>query len=184
MMNLDVRLNHRCTSAEKKGNLWTVTVSTHGETVVFTANRLVIASGECHTPMMPSWTNMDAFKGEILHSSAYKTGENYKDKRVLVVGTGNSGSEIALDLWEWGAKPFLLSRSPAQFVARDRPLFNVDSGTFALAVGSVLTPRIATDMVSKSWYVHLDKWGNQDLERRCCHFDARTPSCPRRKTLA
>lgn len=35
----------------------------------------------------------------------YRSGRGLKGKRALVVGFGNSGAEMALDLWEWGAKP-------------------------------------------------------------------------------
>jgi cation diffusion facilitator CzcD-associated flavoprotein CzcO len=53
----------------------------------------------------------ERFAGEMLHSSEYKSGERFKGKRVLVVGCGNSGMEVCLDLCEHGANPFISVRS-------------------------------------------------------------------------
>lgn len=41
---------------------------------------------------------VEKFKGEIIHSSAYKNPEKYQDQRILLIGMGSSGIEIAIDL--------------------------------------------------------------------------------------
>src|SRR4030095_14755191 len=67
------------------------------------STRGVIAAVLNAVPWRPEWPGMRAYNGELLHSAAYQNGDPWKDKRVLVVGAGNSGAEIALDLVERGA---------------------------------------------------------------------------------
>lgn len=49
-------------------------------------------------PKVPPLPGLDMFAGEVLHSARFKTGSTYRDSRVLVVGVGTSGHDIALDL--------------------------------------------------------------------------------------
>jgi indole-3-pyruvate monooxygenase len=97
------------------GNRWEVTTSkTKCATLA-----VVIASGLSIDRHLPTFTGIAAFRGPILHSSSYVDGEPYRGQRVLVVGLGNSGAEIALDLWEHGAKPAVSARSPVTVIPRD-----------------------------------------------------------------
>lgn len=80
---------------------------------------VVIATGIADAPHRPSWPGMDAFSGEILHSSRYRNPAPYAGRRVLVVGFGNSGGEIALDLANAGVSVGLAVRSPVQIIPRD-----------------------------------------------------------------
>jgi len=85
----------------------------------YRATNLVIASGYTREPYRPDWIGQDTFKGILLHSSRYRTGAPFKNQRVLVVGFGNSGGEIALDLWEHGAQPSLAVRGPVNVIPRE-----------------------------------------------------------------
>jgi putative flavoprotein involved in K+ transport len=81
---------------------------------------IVIATGQYRVPIMPDWAGRDTYKGELVHSSRYTSALPYRDKRVLVVGAGNSGTEIATDLAEQGAARVALSiRTPPPIVPRD-----------------------------------------------------------------
>jgi indole-3-pyruvate monooxygenase len=62
---------------------------------------------------------METFTGKILHSCEYKTGKDLLGQKVLVVGFGNSACEIAIDLYEQGAKTSMSVRSPVNAVPRD-----------------------------------------------------------------
>ena len=62
---------------------------------------------------------MEGFDGPILHSSAYRNPAAFAGKRVLVVGFGNSGGEIALDLAEAGVDVALSVRGPVNILPRD-----------------------------------------------------------------
>jgi cation diffusion facilitator CzcD-associated flavoprotein CzcO len=92
---------------------------------------VVVATGWADFPNSPRWPGMDAFEGPILHSSAYRNSAPYPGKRVLVVGFGNSGAEIALDLCEAGAEVTLSVRSPVNVLPRD--LLGVPILSFAIA---------------------------------------------------
>ena len=80
------------------------------------AERVVVATGFSHTPHLPDWPGRETFTGELLHSSAYRTGAAYRGRRALVVGVGNSGAEIAVDLVEQGAADVGLAMRSAPHV--------------------------------------------------------------------
>lgn len=85
----------------------------------FTADSVVVATGTNRVPYSPVWPGQELFEGDIVHSFQYKNADPYLGKRVLIVGMGNTGAEIALDLAESGAKPYLSVRSPVNIVPRD-----------------------------------------------------------------
>ena len=80
---------------------------------------LVMATGLNRTPVRPSWPGEREYRGRILHSIEYKTGAGFRGQRVLVVGMGNTGAEIALDLHEHGARATISVRSPANILPRE-----------------------------------------------------------------
>jgi indole-3-pyruvate monooxygenase len=85
----------------------------------YVAEDVVVATGYSRTPVAPAWPGQQEFSGSIVHSSAYRSAEAYAGKSVLVVGMGNTGAEIALDLCEHGALPTLSVRGPAAVLPRD-----------------------------------------------------------------
>lgn len=127
----DVR---RCVRGED-GN-WDV--STNAET--FRGRRVVIAAGFNRVPVLPRWPGRDTFTGTVIHSSEYTNGEAFRGSRVLVVGFGNSGAEIALDLAEHGAHCTIAVRGKVNVVPRQ--VLGIPITMFALA-SRPLPPRIA-----------------------------------------
>lgn len=109
------RLNTSVTRIASEEDSWRVETDGQG----FRGPVVVVATGMAGWPARPSWPGIDAFSGDILHSSEYRNPEPYADKRVLVVGFGNSGGEIALDLAEAGIAVSLAVRSPVRIVPRD-----------------------------------------------------------------
>jgi cation diffusion facilitator CzcD-associated flavoprotein CzcO len=101
---------------------------------------VVIATGWADYPYAPSWPGTETFGGPILHSSAYRNPAPFAGKRVLVVGYGNSGAEIALDLAEAGIDVTLSVRSPVNIVPRE--LFGLPILVFPIAE-QWLPPRLA-----------------------------------------
>lgn len=84
------------------------------------ARAVVVATGQYRVPILPAWPGRESYRGDLKHSAHYTTGSAYAGKRVLVVGLGNSGAEIATDLIEQGAAHVALSvRTPAPIVSRD-----------------------------------------------------------------
>ena len=92
---------------------------------------VVVATGWADFPHSPQWPGMAAFGGPLLHSSAYRNAAPFVGQRVLVVGFGNSGAEIALDLSESGAAATLAVRSPVRVLPRD--LFGLPILSFSVA---------------------------------------------------
>uniref|UniRef100_A0A7N0T3Y8 Flavin-containing monooxygenase n=1 Tax=Kalanchoe fedtschenkoi TaxID=63787 RepID=A0A7N0T3Y8_KALFE len=84
----------------------------------FTSTYLVVASGETANAFIPEVEGLADFQGEVIHSTQYKNGKEFEKKSVLVVGSGNSGMEIALDLANFGAKTSIVVRSPTHVLSR------------------------------------------------------------------
>lgn len=82
-------------------------VRRHGKHFVVETSRgtrtprvVVVATGYNGVANIPDFPRLNAFGGEVIHTAAYKNPKHYAGKRVLVVGCGNSGAEIALNLAE------------------------------------------------------------------------------------
>jgi cation diffusion facilitator CzcD-associated flavoprotein CzcO len=73
---------------------------------------VVLATGVSGIPNLPKIPMLEKFAGTVLHSSRYTDGEEWQGKRALVIGTGNSGHDIAQDLCSSGAEVTLVQRSP------------------------------------------------------------------------
>ncbi|KDP33364.1 hypothetical protein JCGZ_12913 [Jatropha curcas] len=91
---------------------------------------LVVATGENAEKVVPEFEGVQEFGGNIMHACDYKSGQNYSGKRVLVVGCGNSGMEISLDLCNHKASPSMVVRSSVHVLPRE--IFG--NSTFELAV--------------------------------------------------
>ena len=101
---------------------------------------VVIATGTNGRPHRPTWPGLDHFPGPVLHSSEYKNGGPFEGKDVLVVGFGNSGGEIALDIVEWGGRPRMSVRGAVNVIPRD--ILGVPILAIALGLHR-LPPRLA-----------------------------------------
>jgi putative flavoprotein involved in K+ transport len=85
------------------------------------ARDVVVATGYNHTAALPDWPGVAGFTGELLHASSYRNAAPYVGKDVLVVGSGNTGAEIAIDLVETGAGRVRVSiRTPPHIVVREQ----------------------------------------------------------------
>ena len=92
---------------------WTVTLRrTDGTTRVMHPRHIVMATGVSGIPSLPEIASLPDFAGTVLHSSQYTDGEAWRGRRALVIGTGNSGHDIAQDLHASGVDVTLVQRSP------------------------------------------------------------------------
>ena len=89
------------------------------DTATLTAGNVIFATGIAGWPLRPAWPGMDSFPGRLIHSSDYANPKPFSRCRVLVVGLGNSGGEIAMDLCDAGNAVSLSVRSPVNVVPRD-----------------------------------------------------------------
>jgi len=158
---LPVRFGEDVESVQRVDDRW-LTRSSSG---AWRSRSVVVCTGYNRVPKLPTWPGQQEFGGRILHSSAYLDGEPFRGQRVLVVGLGNSGGEIAIDLVEHGALPSLSVRSPVWVVPREflgRPI----------QVSSILTARLPlavknliTRTVSKLSFGDLGKLGLRTPEK-------------------
>lgn len=136
-----------------------------GESCHYTAKNLVIATGYNRVPQTPSWEGLEDFTGTVMHSHDYKNGKPFKDKKVLVVGFGNSGAEISLDLWEHGARPIQSVRSAVNVLPREV----LGQPTLAMGIWQQHLPPKLIDTIntttSKMLMGDLSKYGLKQLDK-------------------
>ncbi len=101
----------------RRGDGEWITTTLTGNT--YRSGCVIVATGYNAIPHLPLWPGQERFRGRILHSSCYRNGGPFRGKRVLVVGLGNSGGEIAIDLHEHGARVAVAVRAAVNIVPRD-----------------------------------------------------------------
>jgi thioredoxin reductase len=152
--NLDVRLSHHVHAVGRDGSGWRIATD-RGD---WRARVAILATGRHREPLVPAWPGRDAFQKRLIHSDDYRSGSAFIGQRVLVVGIGNSGAEIAVDLAEQGADHVAVSvRSRPPIVLRD--LFGVLP---AQSLGLAFTPIPASSLIDRvgAWVRRL---GTGDL---------------------
>ncbi|MFF3986403.1 flavin-containing monooxygenase [Streptomyces sp. NPDC001797] len=108
-----------------------------------TGSAVVVATGFNHTPHIPDWPGRDGYGGEFLHAGAYRNAEPFAGRDVLVVGTGNTGAEIAVDLTEGGASRVRLAVRTVPHIVRRSTV------GWAAQYNSVLVRRLPTAFVDR-----------------------------------
>lgn len=109
------RFGTQVTRVDRADDAWLVTTNAG----IFRAAHVVIASGYNSVPLAPEWPGQKGYRGSVIHSSDYRDAAPFAGRRVLVVGAGNTGAEIAADLAEQGAADVLLSiRTPPNVIPR------------------------------------------------------------------
>jgi cation diffusion facilitator CzcD-associated flavoprotein CzcO len=134
--NIQPLFHQEVLSVTKKENDWKVVTRDRN----FTAKNVIIATGFNRRPLIPTWPGTNNFKGRIFHSSFYKNGAEYKGKKVLVVGFGNSACEISICLHEYGATPALSVKGAVNIVPRDAGSEFANKAISSLAFISKLFP--------------------------------------------
>lgn len=105
-------------SYDEQQGCWTVTLRRAGGSKrTMQPRHVVLATGVSGIPSVPEISGLKDFAGKVMHSSQYDDGENWKGKRAIVVGTGNSGHDIAQDLHSSGADVTMVQRSSTLVVS-------------------------------------------------------------------
>ena len=125
--DLRPQFNSAVRTIRRDGSTWHVDAGPKS----LTAPVVVVATGWADFPYLPTWPGSDAYEGAVVHSSRYRNPAPYAGQRVLVVGFGNSGGEIALDLAEAGVDVSLAVRGRVHVLPRD--LFGIPLLTWAIA---------------------------------------------------
>ncbi|PSR88035.1 Indole-3-pyruvate monooxygenase [Actinidia chinensis var. chinensis] len=96
----------------------------------FVCRWLVIATGENAEPVLPEIAGLQDFRGKVIHTNEYKNGADFHGRKVLVVGCGNSGMEVGLDLCNSGAQVSLVVRDQLHILPKEV----LGRSTFALSM--------------------------------------------------
>jgi indole-3-pyruvate monooxygenase len=92
----------------------------------FLSRWLVVATGENAEPVLPEGVErmmVDAYRRVAMHTCSYKRGDEFRCKKVLVVGCGNSSMEVSLDLCNNGAMPsMIVSDKVIKYIVSDLSL--------------------------------------------------------------
>jgi cation diffusion facilitator CzcD-associated flavoprotein CzcO len=104
-------------SYDDKTRRWSVTVRRgDGTRRTMYPKHVVMATSVSGAPVMPDIPTLKNFTGTVMHSSGYASGERWKGKRVLIIGSGTSGHDIAQDLHANGAHATIVQRSPTMII--------------------------------------------------------------------
>lgn len=97
---------------------WTVRTCKDGICTSDTFDAVFICSGVFHDPVLPSYEGLEHFTGTILHSRAYIDAEMLAGQSVVIVGTGSSGVDIAIEAGQVAKQVFMSSRGGLQAATR------------------------------------------------------------------
>ncbi|CAA0831676.1 Probable indole-3-pyruvate monooxygenase YUCCA11 [Striga hermonthica] len=153
-------LYHRRVSCASFGDRnWLVVAENtqSGTTESYSAKFLVVATGENNEGYIPPVSGLGSFNGETMHASFYDNGNRFCGKDVLVVGSGNSGMEIAFDLSNCGSRVSIVVRSPVHYLAN----WMVKLGMEMLKFLSIDVVDKIVLMLSKIKYGDLNNYGIQ-----------------------
>ena len=128
---------------------------------------VVMATGVSGIPSLPDIPTLRNFSGAVFHSSQYDDGEMWRGKRVLVVGSGNSGHDIAQDLHSSGARVTLVQRSSTMIVnvepSAQLPYALYDEGP-SLEDCDLIAASIPLSLAKKSHVLLTEKAKNLDRD--------------------
>jgi hypothetical protein len=127
----DIRFESRIEKVDYVQNLWQIETSDGKKE---TYRWLICASGSLWDPNRPKLKGEESFKGEIMHAKYYKDSEYLKGKKVLVVGAGNSGVDIACDAAFVAQKSFISTRRGYHFIPKH--IFGMPIDVFGHKTGS------------------------------------------------
>ena len=121
-------------SAVKRTNDWIVTL---GDGSKRRYDGVIAATGLAWHPRMPDYPG--TFAGEMIHSSKFRSPDRFKGQRVLVIGAGNSGVDIAADAARTASRALLSMRRAYHFIPKH--IFGMPADVFALS-GSLLPMKL------------------------------------------
>ncbi|RZC53582.1 hypothetical protein C5167_012424 [Papaver somniferum] len=124
---------------------------------------LISATGENAEPVIPEISGVEKFHGAVIHTSVYKSGSDFKNQKVLVVGCGNSGMEVSLDLCSHNASPHMVVRNTVHVLPREM----CGISTFGIAMGLMkwLPLRIVDKVLLLAAYFSLGNTEQLGLHR-------------------
>jgi len=97
---------------DEKAGRWTVELERDGARRTMRPKHVILATGVSTIPFKPELPGLGDFRGTVVHSHEYDEASSWAGREAIVVGTGNSGHDIAQDLYSNGARVTLVQRGP------------------------------------------------------------------------
>jgi cation diffusion facilitator CzcD-associated flavoprotein CzcO len=147
---------------------WGIELSRSGGTRLVRPRHLVLATGSVSgLPHIPALPGIDRFEGQVIHSASFASGVPFRGKRAIVIGTGNSGHDVAQDLYSNGAAEItIVQRSPTCVVSL------VPTGTLVYGLYSQGLPVDDVDMIAAAIPYEVLRETYQWLTKHTCALDA------------
>lgn len=135
VMELDYWTESPCRRAsfDEATKRWSVEVERAGERLTLEPRQLIFATGAYGPPRWIELPGAEAFKGRILHSSAYSQGSDFKGQRCVVIGSASSGHDVAVDLWEGEAAEVTIVQRSATTVVKSETLMEMAFANYSEA---------------------------------------------------
>jgi len=153
---------------DEQSKTWTARVTrADGSERVLRVPHLVLATGSvAGKPRWPDLPGLGEFAGEVMHSNNFTTGTEYAGKRAIVIGTGNSGHDVAQELHSYGAERVtMVQRGPTCVVSLE------PSGTMVYALYSEGPPNSDIDLITASIPFPVLQNSYQWITRTTCRLD-------------
>lgn len=114
--DIQPQFHQKVIAVQKVGEYWEAATESG---VTYRSPLMVFATGVNRIPNIPHFKGQENFSGKIIHSREFKNSQPFRGKKVLVIGMGNTGAEIALDLSEHDIPTWISVRHPVNIVPRD-----------------------------------------------------------------
>jgi dimethylaniline monooxygenase (N-oxide forming) len=138
-------------SAAAEGKWLVDVLDQHGNPSTVTCDHVAVCSGLNQKPRNFDCPGIDEFDGEILHACDYKDPDRFRDKKVLVVGLGESGADIATEL-AYNAAQTSLSLNHGVFVVPRKNPLNARANDY-----DTNRTRYATSLAVRNWFMSFKR---------------------------
>ncbi len=146
--DFNIQLGVSVTRVSQDGEGWRVEMDTPDGPASEWVPCVISASGRFGKPLLPNIDGRDDFAGELIYAHDYKGPDAYRGKRVMVVGNGPSGVDIATELGDYAQTPVLLSQRTGVVL---RPMYPYGLPKHAWLILSEMLP----DWIGKPLYKHV-----------------------------
>ena len=144
---------------------WSAVVRGAAGTRTLRPRHIVMATGVSGIPNVPDIPGLSNFRGRMMHSHEYDDAAEWKARDVLVIGTGNSGHDIAQDLYSSGARVALVQRSPTL-------ILNIEpSAQLPYALYGEGTPLEDCDLITSSMPLALTRRAHRMMAEQARRMD-------------
>jgi cation diffusion facilitator CzcD-associated flavoprotein CzcO len=143
---------------------WSVRLAREGQEEEQVFDYIVVCTGHHREPYIPEYVGR--FDGEVLHSCDYKRAEPFRGKRVLVVGAGNSGADIAVDVSRVAARACISMRRGYHFLPK--LMFGRPTDVFYAKARRAMPRRLLDPLASLLRYIVIGSWERYGLQTPAC----------------